>query len=261
MTRARDEEIPEGVHRGVSREGRCRPPCVPKRGRQDALPGVRGSLLRRPSPPVGLHVRAPALWHRGQGRQPAERGPRPVQLDPAQPGQAASRQAPRVAELGRCGNQAPPGEVLTEAQRGRRGAAERSRLRAPLQSLFRRAREEVRVRTTVTTNVFLAISDPTRRAVLDLLATGSRKAGDIAARFRHLTQPAVSRHLKVLREAGLVNVEGNAQQRIYELKPEGLAEPHEGGAEEQTMLSDTAQGLGRVPDVPPVPPKPKRNNS
>jgi len=81
--------------------------------------------------------------------------------------------------------------------------------------------------TIVTTNVFLAISDPTRRAVLDLLATGSRKAGDIAARFRHLTQPAVSRHLKVLREAGLVNVEVHAQQRIYELKPEGLAELYE----------------------------------
>src|SRR5438093_1287629 len=89
--------------------------------------------------------------------------------------------------------------------------------------------------TIVTTNVFLAISDPTRRAVLDLLATGSRKAGDIAARFRHLTQPAVSRHLKVLREAGLVSVEVHAQQRIYELKPEGLAELYEWVAKYQAM--------------------------
>src|SRR2546426_7521775 len=96
--------------------------------------------------------------------------------------------------------------------------------------------------TAVSTNVFLAISDPTRRAVLDLLATGRRKAGDIAARFRHLTQPAVSRHLKVLREAGLVNVEVNAQQRIYELKPEGLAEIYEGVAKYQTMWADTPQG-------------------
>src|SRR5256885_15434670 len=99
--------------------------------------------------------------------------------------------------------------------------------------------------TIVTTNVFLAISDPTRRAVLDLLATGSRKAGDIAARFRHLTQPAVSRHLKVLREAGLVNVEVNAQQRIYELKPEGLAGLYEWGAKYQTKWPGTPQAPGR----------------
>src|SRR2546428_9116807 len=101
------------------------------------------------------------------------------------------------------------------------------------------------MRTIVTTNVFLAISDPTRRAVLDLLATGSRKAGDIAARFRHLTQPAVSRHLKVLREAGLVNVEVHAQQRIYELKTEGIAELYEWVAKYQTMLPDTLRGPGR----------------
>src|SRR3989454_3304745 len=257
MIRARDEEIPEGLHRGLSREGRCRPACVPKPGRQDALQGIRGPLLQRPSPPPGLHVRSPALRHRGQGRQPAERGPRPVQFDPAQPGQAASRQAPGVAELGRCGNQAPPGEVGAEAQGGRRGPAERSRLRAPLQSLFCRTREEVRVRTTVTTNVFLAISDPTRRAVLDLLATGSRKAGDISAKFRHLTQPAVSRHLKGLREAGLLNVAVNAQQGIHELKPEGLAELYERGAKYQSMWPDTLEALERYLDARAVRQKPK----
>src|SRR3989441_4324514 len=103
--------------------------------------------------------------------------------------------------------------------------------------------------TTVTTSVFLAISDPTRRAVLDLLATGSRKAGDIAARFRHLTQPAVSRHLKVLREAGLVNVEVNAQQRIYELKPEGLTELYEWVAKYQAMWPDTLEALERYLDA------------
>src|SRR3989475_3145882 len=257
MILARDEEIPEGLHRGVSREGRCRPARVPKPGRQDAHQGIRGPLLQRPSPPPGLHVRSPALRHRRQGRQPAERGPRPVQFDPAQPGQAASRQAPRVAELGRCGNQAPPGEVRAEAQRGRRGPAERSRLRAPLQSLFRGAREEVRVRTIVTTSVFLAISDPTRRAVLDLLATGRRKAGEIAARFHYLTQPAVSRHLKVLREAGLVDVQGNAPQGIYELKPEGLPEVYEWGAKYQAMWPDTLEALERYLDARAVRQKPK----
>ena len=111
--------------------------------------------------------------------------------------------------------------------------------------------------TIVTTNVFLAISDPTRRAVLDLLATGSRKAGDIAARFRHLTQPAVSRHLKVLREAGLVTVEVNAQQRIYELKPEGLAELYEWVAKYQAMWPDTLEALERYLDARVVRQKPK----
>src|SRR3989442_2213418 len=109
--------------------------------------------------------------------------------------------------------------------------------------------------TTVTTSVFLAISDPTRRAVLDLLATGSRKAGDIAARFRHLTQPAVSRHLKVLREAGLVNVEVNAQQRIDELKPEGLTELYEGGRKYQAIWPANLEALGRYLHAPAVRPK------
>ena len=71
-------------------------------------------------------------------------------------------------------------------------------------------------------DVFFAIGDPTRRGILDMLArAGKHTAGDIAAAFPRLTQPAVSRHLKVLREAGLVQVEVNAQQRIYGLRPEG----------------------------------------
>ncbi len=73
----------------------------------------------------------------GEGRQSVERGPRPVQLDPAQPGQAAGRQAQRVAELCRRFDQAPAGEVCAEAQGGRRGQTERSRLRAALQGLLR----------------------------------------------------------------------------------------------------------------------------
>jgi len=101
------------------------------------------------------------------------------------------------------------------------------------------------VRTVVTKDVFFAISDPTRRAVLDLLAGGSRKAGDIAARFSHLTQPGVSRHLRVLRDAGLVNVQVNAQQRIYKLNPEGLAELYEWVAKYQAMWPETLDALER----------------
>ena len=63
------------------------------------------------------------------------------------------------------------------------------------------------------TDVFAAIADPTRRAVLDLLTRGPRNAGGIAAEFPRLTQPGVSRHLRVLRKAKLVEVAVRAGAR------------------------------------------------
>lgn len=98
-------------------------------------------------------------------------------------------------------------------------------------------------------DVFTAIADPTRRAVLDILAGGRRSAGDLAARFPRLTQPAVSRHLKVLREAGLVKVEVAAQQRIYELDPEGLMELYTWVAKYQRMWPDALDALERYLDA------------
>ncbi|HEX9339845.1 MAG TPA: metalloregulator ArsR/SmtB family transcription factor [Thermoplasmata archaeon] len=114
------------------------------------------------------------------------------------------------------------------------------------------------MRTIVTRDAFFAISDPTRRAVLDLLAGGSRTAGAIAARFPRLTQPAVSRHLKVLRDARLVDVTVKAQQRIYALKPEGLAELYEWVAKYQAMWPDTLSALERYLDARAADEKPKR---
>ena len=72
--------------------------------------------------------------------------------------------------------------------------------------------------------VFAAVSNPTRRQILDMLRKGERPAGDLVEEFSSLPQPAVSRHLKVLREAGLVDVSPFAQQRIYSLRPERLRE-------------------------------------
>jgi DNA-binding transcriptional ArsR family regulator len=60
--------------------------------------------------------------------------------------------------------------------------------------------------------------------VLDLLAERERAAGDLVAAFPALTQPAVSRHLRVLRQVGLVEVRAEAQRRIYTLRPQPLAE-------------------------------------
>jgi DNA-binding transcriptional ArsR family regulator len=73
-------------------------------------------------------------------------------------------------------------------------------------------------------DVFTALADPTRRAVLDLLTGGERPAGDLVAAFPTLTQPAISRHLRVLRDMGLVEVRAQAQRRIYTLRAERLAE-------------------------------------
>ncbi len=108
------------------------------------------------------------------------------------------------------------------------------------------------------TDVFSAIADPTRRAVLDLLARGPRNAGGIAAEFPRLTQPGVSRHLKVLRRAKLVEVTVRAQQRIYKLNPEGLAELYEWVAKYQAMWPDTLDALGRYLDARGIGEKAKR---
>ncbi len=70
-------------------------------------------------------------------------------------------------------------------------------------------------------NALSALADPTRRRIVETLARGSLSSGEIASRFS-VTAPAISQHLKTLREAGLVRVRPQAQRRIYELDPEGL---------------------------------------
>jgi DNA-binding transcriptional ArsR family regulator len=73
-------------------------------------------------------------------------------------------------------------------------------------------------------NVFEAVAEPTRRTVLDLLASRERSAGELVAAFPALTQPAVSRHLRILRESQLVDVRADGTRRVYSLKPSALAE-------------------------------------
>jgi len=70
---------------------------------------------------------------------------------------------------------------------------------------------------------FFRSSDPTRQRIVEMLAGGALCAGDIAGQFE-LSPPAISQHLKALREARLVKVRAEAQKRIYELDPEGVAE-------------------------------------
>jgi len=68
-------------------------------------------------------------------------------------------------------------------------------------------------------SVFEIIAEPNRRAILSLLALSQQSVGEIERQLR-MTQPAVSKHLRVLREAGFVESKVDAQRRLYRLKPE-----------------------------------------
>ena len=70
---------------------------------------------------------------------------------------------------------------------------------------------------------YAALAEPHRRQILDLLRGGERPAGDLVDRLA-LSQPGVSKHLKVLREAGLVAVRSCGRHRLYALRPQPLAE-------------------------------------
>ena len=72
-------------------------------------------------------------------------------------------------------------------------------------------------------SAFEVIAEPNRRAILGLLVASERSVGEIERRLR-MPQPAVSKHLRVLREAGFVESTVDAQRRLYRLKPEPLRE-------------------------------------
>ena len=70
---------------------------------------------------------------------------------------------------------------------------------------------------------FVALADPTRRQIIERLSLGELSFGDIADKFE-MSRPAVSQHLKVLRDTGLVRVRADAQRRIYGLDEDGIGE-------------------------------------
>ena len=72
-------------------------------------------------------------------------------------------------------------------------------------------------------SAFTIIAEPNRRAILNLLAASQRSVGEIERRL-HLPQPMVSKHLRVLRDAGFVESAVDAQRRLYRLKPEPFQE-------------------------------------
>jgi DNA-binding transcriptional ArsR family regulator len=72
-------------------------------------------------------------------------------------------------------------------------------------------------------NALAALADPTRRRIVEFLAERERSAGEIAAQF-DAARPGVSRHLRVLREEGLVRVRKDGRRRVYSLDPRPLAD-------------------------------------
>ena len=72
-------------------------------------------------------------------------------------------------------------------------------------------------------DTFIALADPTRRQIIESLATGENSFGTLADQFE-MSRPAVSQHLKVLRDAGIVTSRADAQRRIYRLSDGGLDE-------------------------------------
>jgi DNA-binding transcriptional ArsR family regulator len=101
------------------------------------------------------------------------------------------------------------------------------------------------------TAAFEVLAEPNRRRILDLLLAEERPVGDLVGELA-LTQPAVSKHLRVLREAGLVEARADAQRRIYRVRPEPLRAVDEWLAPYRAAwaahLDDLERHLDAMPD-------------
>lgn len=92
--------------------------------------------------------------------------------------------------------------------------------------------------------IWSALVDPHRRAVLDVLRERSCAVGELVDRLG-FTQPTTSKHLRVLRDAGLVQVRKQAQQRIYTIDPAPIAELDAWLAPYRSLWNDSLDALGR----------------
>ena len=99
-------------------------------------------------------------------------------------------------------------------------------------------------------SVFNVVAEPSRRQILDLLGESERPVGELVDRLE-LSQPAVSKHLKILREAGLVEVRGDAQRRLYSVRPEPLRAIYDWLAPYRRMWATSLDELERHLDTIP----------
>ena len=96
--------------------------------------------------------------------------------------------------------------------------------------------------------MFDVLAQPNRRRILDLLRQGERPVGELVEALE-VSQPAVSNHLRVLREAGLVEVRVDASRRLYRLRPEALRELDEWLAPYRDLWEQQLDDLGRHLDA------------
>ena len=95
---------------------------------------------------------------------------------------------------------------------------------------------------------FEALAEPNRRRILDLLLEADRPVGDLVDALS-ISQPAVSKHLRVLREAGLVDVRVDAQRRVYSVRPEPLRRVDEWLAPYRSLWDSHLDALERHLDT------------
>jgi DNA-binding transcriptional ArsR family regulator len=101
-------------------------------------------------------------------------------------------------------------------------------------------------------SAFTVLSEPNRRAILMLLVTAERTVGDLESAL-DLSQPSVSKHLRVLREAGFVEATIDAQRRVYRIRPEPLQEVDAWLAPFRRYWSARVDALERYLDGQPAP--------
>lgn len=106
-------------------------------------------------------------------------------------------------------------------------------------------------------SVFEIVAEPNRRAILSLLISSERSVGEIERRLQ-MSQPTVSKHLRVLREAGFVESTIDAQRRLYRLKPEPLQEIEAWLEPFRRLWSRHVDALERYLDRTDPPRRPKR---
>jgi DNA-binding transcriptional ArsR family regulator len=100
-------------------------------------------------------------------------------------------------------------------------------------------------RAATTTDAFNAVAEPQRRQILDLLAAGELPVNDLVA-LLGLTQPQVSKHLKVLREVGLVHVRDEGRQRLYRLNGRSLKPIHDWVSNYREAWEERFQALDQL---------------
>ena len=100
-------------------------------------------------------------------------------------------------------------------------------------------------RAATTADAFNAVGEPRRRQILDVLARGERPVNDLVGELA-LAQPQVSKHLRVLREVGLVDVRGDGRQRLYRLNGRALKPIHDWVTEFERTWSDRFEQLDVV---------------